>query len=356
MNEQKTLRYFLGANTASGFFSLYDSFVSLDEGDFLWIIKGGPGCGKSSFMKMLGAAAERAGLLVEYAMCSGDPASLDGVYIPALKTAYMDGTAPHIADARITAVDSAYLDLGVFYDISAISEYRPELNLLRKSTGALHKKAYTLLHAEGVLRRDWQNSFISDAEKKSATKRINGIIAREFGRKSAEAGTIKRRFLSALSCQGRISLIETAQTLCKRFYLFDDNLGLSALMLDKIAQGAIRAGHDIIICPDPLLPENTEAVLVPSLSLGFVGTTLSEIPKARRIRLDNAFGIEKLRSLKPELRRCERLCEALQSEALSALAESKKQHDSIEAIYNPNVDFDGVYALVRSHMAALGLK
>ncbi|MEG2939628.1 MAG: hypothetical protein RR829_05315, partial [Oscillospiraceae bacterium] len=84
------------------------------------------------------------------AMCSGDPASLDGVYIPALKTAYMDGTAPHIADARITAVDSAYLDLGVFYDISAISEYRPELNLLRKSTGALHKKAYTLLHAEGV--------------------------------------------------------------------------------------------------------------------------------------------------------------------------------------------------------------
>lgn len=78
-------RYFLGGNTASGFVSFYGQFCRGPE-DFLWVIKGGPGCGKSSFMKTIGKAAENAGLDVEYVLCSGDPDSVDGVYLPALHT------------------------------------------------------------------------------------------------------------------------------------------------------------------------------------------------------------------------------------------------------------------------------
>ena len=65
-------RYFLGGNTASGFVSFYGQFCRGPE-EFLWVIKGGPGCGKSSFMKTIGKAAEDAGLDTEYVLCSGDP-------------------------------------------------------------------------------------------------------------------------------------------------------------------------------------------------------------------------------------------------------------------------------------------
>ena len=41
--------YFLAANSGRGFFSLYDGFPP--EGAFLHIIKGGPGTGKSGFMR-----------------------------------------------------------------------------------------------------------------------------------------------------------------------------------------------------------------------------------------------------------------------------------------------------------------
>ena len=88
------ISYFLGANTRSGFYSLYDGFPS-GEDTFLHIIKGGPGNGKSRFMRRIGAAAESHGLDVEYVLCSGDPDSLDAVVIPDLKTALVDGTAPH---------------------------------------------------------------------------------------------------------------------------------------------------------------------------------------------------------------------------------------------------------------------
>ena len=97
MEKAMVTRYFLGANSRYGFYSLYDRFINPAAGDFLWVIKGGPGCGKSSFMRKIGAAAEEAGLPVEYIHCSGDPDSLDGVVLPELRCAVADGTSPHAA-------------------------------------------------------------------------------------------------------------------------------------------------------------------------------------------------------------------------------------------------------------------
>ena len=59
MEKQQITRWFLGANSGNGFSSLYEGFCRGD-GDFLRVIKGGPGCGKSSFMKTIGRAAEDA--------------------------------------------------------------------------------------------------------------------------------------------------------------------------------------------------------------------------------------------------------------------------------------------------------
>ena len=54
----KPVYFFLGANSEEGFFSLYDQLLGgrLDD---LMILKGGPGCGKSTFMRRVGAAMER---------------------------------------------------------------------------------------------------------------------------------------------------------------------------------------------------------------------------------------------------------------------------------------------------------
>lgn len=128
-------RYFLGANTGSGFVSLYDDFVK--PGDFLWVLKGGPGCGKSSFMRRIGMAAEANGHEVEYVLCSGDPDSVDGVYITDLGVAYVDGTAPHVQEARHPGADSNYINLGAHLDNAAL---RPQLGRLQELTAAYRQK------------------------------------------------------------------------------------------------------------------------------------------------------------------------------------------------------------------------
>lgn len=136
-------RCFLGANTGRGFYSLYDEFVK--PGDFLWILKGGPGCGKSGFMRRIGAAAEAAGHDVEYVLCSGDPDSLDAVYITDLGVAYADGTAPHVIEPRHPGADSNYVNLGAHLDVSALRGHLTELEGLQRAARAKYAEAYAAL-------------------------------------------------------------------------------------------------------------------------------------------------------------------------------------------------------------------
>ena len=91
------MTYFLGANSCGGFASLYGDFTASPEIDRLYILKGGAGCGKSSCMRRIADAAAERGFATERVLCSGDPGSLDGVFLPALRLAYVDGTAPHAA-------------------------------------------------------------------------------------------------------------------------------------------------------------------------------------------------------------------------------------------------------------------
>ena len=95
MSQTYQIQYFLGANSPQGFYSLYDQLLSPETANAIYIIKGGPGCGKSTLMRQVAAQAAQAGETVEYILCSGDPDSLDGVVLPRLKAALVDGTAPH---------------------------------------------------------------------------------------------------------------------------------------------------------------------------------------------------------------------------------------------------------------------
>ncbi|MBQ8267623.1 MAG: hypothetical protein IJZ21_04485, partial [Clostridia bacterium] len=109
-------KYFLGANSAEGFVSHFgDSFDSLNGWRGI-IIKGGPGTGKSSFMKYIVAKAVDAGYDVELCPCSSDPDSLDGIIIKEIKTVVLDGTSPHVAEPVYPGASEEIINLGEFWN------------------------------------------------------------------------------------------------------------------------------------------------------------------------------------------------------------------------------------------------
>jgi hypothetical protein len=85
---------FPGGNTAYGFYSFYHHLIP-DDSNKIFMIKGGPGVGKASFMKRIGEELRERGLDVEHHHCSSDPRSLDGVALQKEGIALLDGTAPH---------------------------------------------------------------------------------------------------------------------------------------------------------------------------------------------------------------------------------------------------------------------
>jgi len=87
---------FPGGNTSKGFYSFYNYIISQDEAERIFIIKGGPGVGKSTFMRKIGIEMAELGFDVEFMHCSSDNGSLDGVVIPRAGIALIDGTAPHV--------------------------------------------------------------------------------------------------------------------------------------------------------------------------------------------------------------------------------------------------------------------
>ena len=352
MEQPNAPRFFLGANSKTGFFSLYDSFTDPAAGDFLWVIKGGPGCGKSSFMKRIGAAAEQAGLRAEYILCSGDPDSLDAVYFPERRVAYVDGTAPHVIEPKYPGAASLYLDLGAYLDAGALEACLPEIMELNRRYKALYGTAYDQLAAAAALLPKNQPTTAAQRAETALERRIGGIIAREL-RPQKKSGTCAHRFLSARSCRGHVLLTDTLQALGERCILLDNALGLGHVALEKLTAAALARGYDAILCHDSLEPEKPEALLLPERSLGFLAVEDSALPlpePERRVRLDALAARYLDAEERPLLRQRRRESRALLTVAEGTLARAKALHDELEAVYHPHVDFDGVGALAEDHI------
>lgn len=359
MQHSTTSHFFLGANSAAGFASLYDTFMNPADGDFLWIIKGGPGCGKSTFMKQIAADAREHGYDVEEIHCSGDPDSLDGVHIPALHTAYVDGTAPHALEAVYPAAAALYLDLGAFYDTDALRPHLPEIMDCNRRYKALYARAYALLAAADACDiRNYPN-LVSAEHKAVVIRRAEHTAARILSGAKNAGGTIRHRFYSAFSCKGRVQMEETLTQLCPQIFGVENRFGLAPLFLGTLGEAAAARGHAAIFCHDPMHPDQLEAVLFPAIGTAFLALRTADAfsgPIRRHIRLDRLIDPDLLRTLRPELRRAEKLqCELL-TDAHHFLQQAKTLHDDLEAIYNPYVNFDGIRQLAAAHSTRLFLR
>ena len=344
------LSYFLCANTCGGFYSLFDEITKSSDTKFIYIIKGGPGCGKSSFMRRVGGGFEALGHEVEYIYCSGDPSSLDGIYVPSLGVAYADGTAPHVLEPDYPGVSGCYLNLGEFYDTSALKGKLGEASSLARSYKAHYADAYRYLRAAGELHAPsplLDGKVISTIERRAA-----GICARELPRLGGK-GRLKRRFLSAFTCEGTVNRFDTVRALCERVCTIDNEQGFAPLLLERLLRHAQGAGYEVWLSPSPLFPEKPEHLLIPELSLAFLSVT-SALPYDgelyKHIRLDALADKDAYRAARPALREERKLLSAVLDGAQRKLAAAKSVHDGLEMLLNPHVDFDSVYALADKHI------
>ena len=73
MSMQSQIRFFLGANSPRGFVSLFDQLEHGKDGWRMFVMKGGPGSGKSTLMKKVAARLAGEGHRMELIPCALHP-------------------------------------------------------------------------------------------------------------------------------------------------------------------------------------------------------------------------------------------------------------------------------------------
>ena len=345
MQADNKVRFFLGSNSSQGFYSLYDQLIDPKQANAIYILKGGPGCGKSTLMRRVAARAEEMGEQVEYIHCSGDPDSLDGIVLPSVKTAIVDGTAPHVVEPKYPGLVDHYVNLGSCYKQAELQHIRREIMDCMAGYKECYTQAYRCLNAAGQISEDALTVLETNTLQERISNRAHSILSREIRTQGSGNGQVTQRFLGAITHCGQLTCFATASALCKRIYLLEDSYGLSHLMLPHLLAGATHAGFDVIVCPSPLMPDRLEHLIVPELSLAFLSTPAGSFCHKRpyrRIRMDSMVDSELLRRSKARLRFSRKITTALIDEAVESLTRAKNMHDHLETLYNPHVDFEQV--------------
>ncbi|MBO5019450.1 MAG: hypothetical protein J6D52_02170 [Clostridia bacterium] len=341
---QKDLKYFLAANSGNGFLSLFDSCYNAKDGWKVYIIKGGPGTGKSSFMKyMIKRAAEKNEDYIRVP-CSSDPNSLDAVILKSRKTIIMDGTSPHTVDPRYPAVCEEILDFGRFWDKDKLIKSAEEIISLTDKNKQLHKRASGYIKAAGQFVGDnlkLSDSLTDDNRLRVFAKRLcRKRIPQKNSFKESGEDTI---FLGGITPDGIISYSETVEKLCKKTVIISDESGSVAnKILLFIKNYARENGYEIITVKNPLLPDSLlDGIILPELSLGFLRENefLKINSDCRRIHARRFIHAEQISKSRGRIKFNKKTAETLLKGAVEILGEAKAVHDELERYYIEAMDF-----------------
>lgn len=351
---------FTAANTAKGFFSYFDGLINDPKLKRVYLIKGGPGSGKSTFMKKISQNAEEKGYTVERIYCSGDYTSLDGVRIEELKIVIIDATSPHAYDMGCPGAKDSIIDLSKFWDENKLSQNRAEIERLFGIISAKYKSVYALLAACGNAEKFRDNILESHINKGTVNNDIKKLIKQHAIMPIENAAVNTDRFLSTFTGNGIVTHGETDGMLCDEVTLFEDRFGIAHIILGKLQSYLIKMGYDTISVHSPLTPETKlEQVLVPALRLGFIASGHSFSPEIDGEKIIKTVNTKKYISKEVIVQNKNKLAfiKKLQNELYTAvcdeMGEIKALHDDLEKYYIGAMDFKSLNEFTNAFMSSL---
>lgn len=337
--------FFLGANTPRGFVSLFDELHDPYREHRLYIIKGGPGCGKSTLMKRIASEAQKRGISAERIHCGSDPDSLDGVLLPALGVSFCDGTAPHVVEPTFPGATEVLLDLGQFWDSEALFKCADDVRRYTLECAIFQRRSTRLLQAAGAMNENIRRVVAEQLNEEKLYGYALRFCQRELPRqKNPAPGRRFTRFLSGITPKGNVFFDKTVKTLADRIIAVEDETGVAAgALVEQIGERALAAGYDAIFCRCPLSADgDSEHLILPQLSLAVVTQKKLHhlhVTPAKTIHARRFFPEDLPAKTRPRRSFDKKMIRALLEEAVLQQQKAKASHDILESIYAKAMDF-----------------
>ncbi|WP_042354462.1 PRK06851 family protein [Bacillus rubiinfantis] len=338
-------KYFAGGNTARGFHNLFDS--NLQGLNRLFILKGGPGTGKSSLMKKVGQEWAERGYDIELLYCSSDCESVDGVIIPALKVGIVDGTAPHVIEPKAPGAVEEYINLGEAWDAAALAEQKNKIEKLTAEVSEAFQTAYATFKEALDIHDDWEKIYINSMDFHKADELTRKLADSFFGRmKLNKQADVRHRFLGAATPIGAVDFIPNlTEEIPKRYFVKGRPGTGKSTMLKKLAAAAEERGIDVEIYHCGFDPNSLDMLIFRELGIAIFDSTApheyfpsrdgDEIIDMYEILVEQ--GTDEIYA--DLISKISDNYKTKMAEATSYLAKAKQLRDQLEAIYIAAMDF-----------------
>jgi len=342
--------YFPGANTPMGFYSYYDNILKSREANRIVILKGGPGTGKSSFMKRVAKHLVMRGHETELLHCSSDPDSLDGVCARDIGFLILDGTAPHIVDPKVPGAVDEIINLGICWDKDKIFKNKNSIIDTNEQISKTFQKAYDYLAAA----KNIQNHIYRDMCFPVNDDRLEDVVDKirktySIYNKPSSPGFERKAFLSAITHLGKKGYADSFIQHASHTYKIKSDAMTTYALFEKLKQLFILHGYEARTFYSPMSPDNKiEHLYVPEFNIFF---TIDAHPNtSASFENENETEIKVGTSAKMSDSLCDdtELYNSLIERAISDLSHAKKLHDELEKYYIPYMDFGKVQNLCQN--------
>ena len=334
---QHNTRYFLGTTTPQGFYNTLQDMKQKGEINRLFLIKGGPGSGKSGLMKRLAKYYDEKGEVTQSFYCSSDPNSLDAVYNPTRRVAFVDATAPHEMSPRYPGAFESVIELSAGFNTDYLQNHREEIMRLCNTCDGLHLQAKQYITAAKTVK-----TAVADRAAQYLSNRLCKTAH------SLKTSSFSTRILSAISNKKCIFFADAVESQTNTVALCDPYGAAGAGVINRFINtaegGAVLGLCPLTLCPEHLImPQIDTAITVKNgyhnakSSITFEKEMLyKNMPKDEEAQLDRSVG----------------LAQKLVKTACEYKEKAYQIHTKIEEYYINSMDFSVVDAAFEKYKDA----
>ncbi|MEA4846494.1 MAG: ATP-binding protein [Clostridiaceae bacterium] len=343
----RTKKVFPGGNTSKGFYSFYDQIIP-EDAERIFVIKGGPGVGKSNFMRTIGEEFLKLGYDVEQHYCSSDNKSLDGLVIKKANVALLDGTAPHVVDPKNPGAVDEILNLGEYWNDSGLVKDKYYIINCNKQIKMRFNSAYRYLKAAKEMQDDMETIIGEGVDREKLNKLktelryelVDGvnIISRSAG--------ARHLFDSAITPDGLVDYVDTIVQSNYICYYLKAGIGtVSTEILAYLAGEYNIKGYDVELYHQPLNPDRLQTLVVEDLKIAITINPRMEAKAYKIVDLDTVIDESKYMDKAELLKKDAEIYARMLEEGVGRIKMAKLIHDDMEKSYIGSMDFGSVTEL-----------